>query len=191
MPRSNSSKYVLLGLIDWEPMSGYDIKKIVEENIRDFWHESFGNIYPTLQKLLDERLAEKRVERQEGKPDRHVYSITAKGQEVLLSWLERPSEERRSRDVFLAQFIFGHHLPAEANIDRVKRYRKGRAERLVWYREVEGQLREQAHGSRKMLLEFLALRQGVLMTEARLKWCDEVLEELREWEKAAPEEGGS
>lgn len=180
MPRKNASKYVLLGLIDWEPMSGYDIKKIVEENIRDFWHESYGNIYPTLQKLLDEGLADRRVEKQDGRPDRNVYNITAKGREALLSWLEAPTEERRSRDVFLAKFIFGHNLPLEANIERVERYREGREKRLAWYWEVTGDFRGEAHDNLKSLLEFLALRQGVLMTEARLRWCDEVLEAFQD-----------
>lgn len=179
MPRSNASRYVILGLIDWSPMSGYDIRKIVEENIRDFWHESFGNIYPTLQRLVDERLVEKHEERQEGKPDRHVYSITPAGRAELLTWLRKPAEERRARDVFLAKFIFSHLLPPEATLEQIRRYREDRLTRLAWYRQVEAELARSAQGSRKNQLEFFALRQGVLLTEARVAWCDEVLNALR------------
>jgi PadR family transcriptional regulator AphA len=189
MPRKNASRYVLLGLIESSPMSGYDIKKIVEENIRDFWSESFGNIYPTLQKLVDGKLARKQVERQAGRPDRNVYSITPKGREELLAWLRKPTEERRVRDVFLARFVFGHLLPAEDNVEQIRRYRDDRQARLAWYREMEAELAEHAGDSRQNLLEFLALRQGVLMTETRVRWCDEVLTALGEF-SAGEDAGG-
>lgn len=181
MVRKHASRYVLLGLLDWRPMSGYDIKKIIENNIRDFWHESYGNIYPILQKFVEDGLAEKRVERQKGKPDRIEYTITPAGRAELVAWLQRPAEARRTRDVFLAKFVFGHLLPKEHNIEQIREYRREREERLAWYREVVASLEKNARKNRKLLLEFLALRQGIVMMEARLKWCDEVLAELRKY----------
>jgi PadR family transcriptional regulator AphA len=175
MAREQSSRYMLLGLLSWRPMSGYDIKKIVENNIKDFWHESYGNIYPVLQRFVEDGLAESRVERQEGRPDRIEYTITPKGREELVDWLKRPTEARKLRDVFLAKFIFGYLVSKEENIARMEAYRKGRAERLEWYREMLAMLEKDSRKSRKLLLEFLALRQGFIITEARLKWCDEVL----------------
>ena len=181
MAREQSSRFMLLGMLSWRPMSGYDIKKIVENSIKDFWHESYGNIYPILQRFVDEGLAERRVERQEGKPDRIEYTITPKGEEELVTWLERPTGERRSRDVFLAKFLFGYMQSKERNIEQIEAYRRARAERLEWYREILDTLEENARGSRKLLLEFLALRQGFIMTEARVRWCDEVLSALRDF----------
>lgn len=182
MARKHASRYVLLGLLDWRPMSGYDIKKIVEDNIRDFWHESYGNIYPTLQRFVEDGLAEKRVERQEGRPDRIEYTITPAGRDELVEWLKSPTEVRRVRDVFLAKFIFGHLLSKEHNIEQIEAYRRDREERLEWYRATLASLEKTARRSRKSLLEFLALRQGFVMTEARLRWCDEVLSTLKGYE---------
>jgi PadR family transcriptional regulator AphA len=181
MAREPASRYMLLGLLSWEPMSGYDIKKVVENHIKDFWHESYGNIYPILQRFVDDGLAERRVERQEGKPDRIEYTITPKGEEELVAWLERPTEERKSRDVFLAKFLFGYLQSKEKNIEQVEAYRVERAERLEWYKWALATVEENARVSRKLLLEFLALKQGFIMTEARLKWCDEVLSALRDF----------
>lgn len=182
MSREQASRFLLLGLLDWRPMSGYDIKKIVENNIRDFWHESYGNIYPTLQRFVDEGLAERRVERQEGRPDRIEYSITPRGREELVAWLKRPTRPRRTRDIFLAKFIFSHLLSKESNIEQIEEYRRVKGERLEWYRETLASLEETARSSRKLLLEFLAMRQGLMIMETRLKWCDEVLTVLREYE---------
>ena len=181
MPAKNASRYVFLGLLDWEPMSGYDIKKVVEHNIRDFWHESYGTIYPTLKKFVAEGLAEKTVERQEGRPDRVVYRITPAGKQELLEWLKQPVEVRRARDELLAKFIFGYLVSKKTNIEQVDKYRREREERLQWYREMEVLLKKTRLQSRKKLLEYLALRQGVHMLEARLNWCDEVLTALRKF----------
>jgi DNA-binding PadR family transcriptional regulator len=32
--------FAILGLLDWRPMSGYDIKKLVEMGLSHFWSES-------------------------------------------------------------------------------------------------------------------------------------------------------
>jgi len=181
MARTNASRYVLLGLLDWEPMSGYDIKKTVEQTIRDFWHESYGNIYPTLKKFLAEGLAKKTVERQEGRPDRIVYQITAAGRRELVEWLQAPPQTQRARDEFLAKFNFGYLVSKQANITQIERYRRKLDERLEWYREMEAVLKDGRLQSRKKLLEYLTLRQGGYVLEGHLRWCEEVLSALQEY----------
>jgi DNA-binding PadR family transcriptional regulator len=191
MAKRNASRYVLLGLLDWEPMSGYDIKKTVEQSIRDFWHESYGNIYPTLKKFLAEGLAEKTVERHEGKPDRIVYKITTAGRNELVEWLKEPPHTQRARDEFLAKFIFGYLVSKEANIEQIERYRLKLEERLEWYREMEELLQGNRLQSRKKLLEYLTLRQGCYVFQGYLRWCEEVLLALREYPDDKPAKHGS
>ena len=48
--------YVILGLLGERPMSGYEIKKVVDIRFRFFWNESFGQIFPSLKRLLEEGL---------------------------------------------------------------------------------------------------------------------------------------
>ncbi len=183
MPKKNVSRYVLLGLLDWRPMSGYDIKKIIEFSIRDFWSESYGNIYPTLQKFLVDGLAEKTVERQEGKPDRIVYHITPSGRKELVEWLNESYEQRRIRDEFLVKFLFGHLLPVESNIHLVETYRHSLEERMEWYRKSVAKIKKQGLKKRKDLLEYLALLQGIFVREAKLHWCEEALKALQDHQK--------
>ena len=89
--RANTSRYAILGVLSRRAMSGYDVKKLIERSIAHFWSESYGQIYPSLNRLADEGLAERRRERQRGKPDRHVYSLTSKGRAELLRWLALPA----------------------------------------------------------------------------------------------------
>ena len=53
MAKANKSRYAILGMLALEAASGYQIKKEMEESTSNFWHESYGQIYPIL-KLLTE-----------------------------------------------------------------------------------------------------------------------------------------
>ena len=46
-----TTEEALLGLLSLKPMSGYEIKQMIEGSIGYFWRESFGQIYPTLKRL--------------------------------------------------------------------------------------------------------------------------------------------
>ena len=47
--------YVILGMLGWRPMSGYEIKSIVDKSTRFFWAASYGQIYPELRRLVGRR----------------------------------------------------------------------------------------------------------------------------------------
>src|SRR5256712_8387183 len=113
--RANTSRYAILGVLSRRPMSGYDVKKLIERSIAHFWSESYGQIYPILNRLAAEGLAERRRERQRGKPDRHVYSLTSKGRAELLRWLALPARPQP--------------LPSEVLLERFPRPARPRAER--------------------------------------------------------------
>ncbi|MYF92724.1 MAG: PadR family transcriptional regulator, partial [Gemmatimonadetes bacterium] len=63
MPKTNKSKYAIMGMLSIRPMSGYDMKKLIAQSISYFWNESFGQIYPTLKKLVEEGLATRQTEK--------------------------------------------------------------------------------------------------------------------------------
>ena len=84
--KPNKSKLAILGLVAHEPASGYDIKKLVEQMLSHFWNESYGQIYPILKQLAAEGLAVRKTQRQKGKPDRQLYSVTPKGVDELREW---------------------------------------------------------------------------------------------------------
>ncbi|MBI2681690.1 MAG: PadR family transcriptional regulator, partial [Acidobacteriales bacterium] len=83
-----STPFAILALLTLKPMSGYELKKLMQGSIAHFWTESYGQIYPALRKLASECLAQRKTERSSGKPERQVYRITTKGRTVLRRWLE-------------------------------------------------------------------------------------------------------
>src|SRR5256885_17054267 len=90
--RANTSRYAILGVLSRRAMSGYDVKKLIERSIAHFWNESYGQIYPILNRLAAEGLAERRRERQRGRAGRHVYSLTPQGPPGLERGLGPPPQ---------------------------------------------------------------------------------------------------
>lgn len=50
-------KYAILGLINREPMTGYDItREFNSNNLANFWYAKHSQVYPELGRLMDEKL---------------------------------------------------------------------------------------------------------------------------------------
>ena len=113
---------VLLGLLTVAPMSGYDLGQSIRTSVGFFWNESYGQIYPNLKTLAAGGLVTSKTERQKGKPDRRIYSITKKGTgapDGLAEPLSRRSR-RFARNELLLKLFFGAQLPAEILISYVE-----------------------------------------------------------------------
>src|SRR2546422_10690896 len=81
--RANTSRDAILGGLSRRALSGYDVKKLIERSIAHFWNESYGQIYPILNRLAAEGLAERRRGRQRGRPGRAVYSLAPEGRQEV------------------------------------------------------------------------------------------------------------
>lgn len=94
--------------------SGYDIRRMcTEEEFAYFVEASYGSIYPALAKLEDEGRVTSRIEQQDGKPARKVYSITEAGRRAFAEELAQPLGEDMFRSPFLLFARFAHILPRE------------------------------------------------------------------------------
>src|SRR5262249_26269559 len=119
----NKSKYALLGMLNLGPMSGYDLKKLIEFSTANFWNESYAQIYPMLKQLAEEGFATSHTEKQEGKPERRIYTLTGNGLEELRSWLAEPVEYQVERNELLLKLFFGAHVLIPTNIEHVQQFR--------------------------------------------------------------------
>ncbi|MEM6711345.1 MAG: PadR family transcriptional regulator [Pseudomonadota bacterium] len=91
-----------LAILHHRDATGYEIRKLsTEGEYAYFVDASFGSIYPALAKLEDEGLVSCRLEPQDGKPARKVYSINNLGREALRAGLK----ETPTKDVFRSEFL--------------------------------------------------------------------------------------
>jgi PadR family transcriptional regulator, regulatory protein PadR len=71
-----------------EPMYGYQIAKLLEDNSQDTPMMKQGALYPVLRSLEKSRLLDSKVEPSVSGPPRRYYTITDSGRETLALWEE-------------------------------------------------------------------------------------------------------
>jgi PadR family transcriptional regulator, regulatory protein AphA len=176
--REVKSKYAILGMLSIAPMSGYDIKKKVETSISNFWTESYGQIYPVLRNLIAQKLVTKTVESEAGKPDRHVYSLTARGRKELRRWLHEGFAPKIQRNEFLLKLFFGEEITTKANIAHVEQFRELQRGLLQKYGAVEKEIAREYADNSNAPYWLMTVRYGQHVSRALLQWCDKTLAEL-------------
>src|SRR5437867_4219260 len=87
-------KYALLGFLNATPLTGYDLKRLIDSSTGNFWHAELSQIYTTLKRLEADGLIFSQVQPQEVRPDRKIYSVTDAGRRDLREWLNTPQIER-------------------------------------------------------------------------------------------------
>lgn len=176
--KPNKSKLAILGLVAHEPASGYDIKKLVEQMLSHFWNESYGQIYPILKQLAAEGLAVRKTQRQKGKPDRQLYSVTPKGVDELREWLLEPVQFQATRNETLLKLFFGYQAPPEESIKHVEHYRDHHLQQLELYTDLERMLKNEEGDGVDLSFWMMTLSHGKYTSRAMIRWADEALEQL-------------
>ena len=176
--RSSSSSEVLLGLLTIEPMSGYDLGQVIRTSVGHFWRESYGQIYPNLKRLAADGLVTAKTERQKGKPDRRIYSITGKGREQLAKWLAVEPQPEIPRNELLLKLFFGAQVAPEIPIAYLERMVEEESTLLKQFRQAEREIAGNKQYPDAPYWKMTA-RFGQLELEAHLRWAKETLAELR------------
>ena len=180
MARSGRTRYTVLGVLTLGPRSGYDIKKFIEGTTNNFWRESFGQIYPALKQLADEGRVAKRSAGPDSRAGRVVYAITPAGRRELRAWLKEPHVPEVPRVELLLKLFFGPEVSTEVSLAHIARERQDRLEGLEVMRGIEAWLRTERSDAPGFPYWMLTVRQGILSSEATLKWCDEAERTIRD-----------
>ncbi|MEJ2598908.1 MAG: PadR family transcriptional regulator [Anaerolineales bacterium] len=105
-------RYAILGLLSWQPLSGYDLKKIISESRVFYWSGNNNQIYRALIRLHDDGLVTRQVHLQESLPAKKIYSITQPGLDRLRQWVLSTMELPEFRSTFLIQLAWADQLTA-------------------------------------------------------------------------------
>jgi PadR family transcriptional regulator, regulatory protein AphA len=133
----NTLGYQLLGVVSRQARSGYDIVKQLEY-IRPV---KTSQVYPMLARLENLDLVGAEDIEQTGRPNKRIYSPTAKGRQVLTDWVGTEPDLPVLRDDFLTMVYSGWLREPQEVIDMFER-------RIVYLRamisEMESRLAELA-----------------------------------------------
>lgn len=179
-------KYALLGFLSYNPMSGYELKHLMDSSTSNFWHAELSQIYATLKTLEEKGLVASVIVPQEDKPDRREYTLTAKGLEALDRWLKTPDVEiYPSKEPFLLKLFFSARADKEFILAQLRIQRDLHQALLDEYKSstvdlIAGIAEQAPHLRKDALLWDATRRSGEILTEAIIRWLDETLEMVSE-----------
>lgn len=171
MARPATSTYAVLGLLSFAPMSGYQTARAVERTISYFWPISKTHVYSELARLEELGWVEGDDVRQERLPDKRVFSITSEGERALDAWLlesELPSDVHRVP--LLVKLFVAHRIPLNRTREMIANYRSLAEAELRALEEIMKILEPEP----KAVFGRATALLGVRMTEAVVRWADEV-----------------
>lgn len=110
---SNSTvEYIILGCLSTQPMSGYDIKRLISISTSLFYNASYGSIYPTLKKMEETGLVYSQEAVENGR-FKKTYALTDEGQREFMEWLESPPKAIVMKNDMLVRLFFYRNLSRE------------------------------------------------------------------------------
>lgn len=183
MAKENRTVYVLLGLLNHEELTGYEMKKRIDRSLRFFWDAGFGQIYPTLKFLEERGWVEKRSDTMGQKLERILYSITEMGRAELSRWLMEPPGEEVVKYEILLKLFFGGAQTLSQNLHLIEEYGRKYKEQLPLFKAFEAELSSVQHESPDHLYYLLTVRFGIKIYEAYIGWAQESAELVADYSK--------
>jgi PadR family transcriptional regulator, regulatory protein AphA len=178
-----SLTFTILGFLNHSPMTGYDLKKVMDNSTQFFWHAELSQIYPTLKSLEKDGLVDVHVTPQEGKPDRKEYSITKRGRDELIKWLQEPLDQiPATKSPVLLKFFF---LGALDRADVLAQFRcqlEIQKAREIRYRQETRKLIETENlpSEKRMdrVLWEITRQYGEMQTQTSIAWLENAIHQL-------------
>lgn len=96
-----SLNHVILGLLKKESLSGYEVKKVIQNTPFMYWSGNNNQVYKAFVELLDKNFVTKEVIHQEGSPSKNIYTITNSGIEEFNKWVMLETEMPTFKKEFL------------------------------------------------------------------------------------------
>ena len=174
--------HAILGFLDYQPMSGYDLKKFFDQSVAHFWSATQSHIYKALENLESEGMVESQVIQQEGKPNRKQYKITDAGRTELRRWVSTPLPVEAKREAWLIQVFFAHNITNEEIADlfknRIERLRTGLSECQMAQKAIDENARKVGMERLQNLWQ-LTLDYGIHYFENEINWLEKTLPVVR------------
>lgn len=174
-----SIKHIILGYISWQPMTGYDVKKIIADSETLHWSANNNQIYRALVQLHQDGWVTKTIEQQDGLPNRHIYTITEKGTAALREWILQTPESPQTHNAFLTQLMWADILSAVEIDNLLDSYINTVGEKLFFLRVQADQKPNMPERTpRESYLWQMISKNLIAHHELELKWARQMRHEL-------------
>ena len=175
-------KYAILGLINRDPMTGYDLTREFNSNhLANFWYAKHSQVYPELSRLMEEELVTCEVVIQGEKMEKKLYSITEKGRQELLHWLmEDDPLGPTPKDVFRLRMYFSDFMSKEELHEHLSRQIDKHTDKCRYLSAVM----EQNHNNKvppfgpREYGDYMVLEGAIIREESYIQWLENCLKRV-------------
>ncbi len=105
-----SINQAILGLLSYKPLTGYELKKIMQDSPFMYWSGNNNQIYKVLLSLHDDGYVTSETIHQDSSPSKKVYTITDAGLGKLKRWVLGLPEAPEIKNSFLIQLAWTAQL---------------------------------------------------------------------------------
>ena len=166
-PTVLSPRHALLGLLMRGPMHGYELHQQYELELGQVWRAGMSQVYGLLKDRKEAGQVEARVEQQESRPARKIYSLTPAGRQAFKYWVRQPVANTRDiRVLFLEKLYFLRQLGLDGLVELIE------AQKAICRERADGIARQAAELNRDDF-ENLVLGFRHQQLEAIIEWLDD------------------
>jgi PadR family transcriptional regulator AphA len=189
-----SLQYAILGLLSYRQMTGYDLKKMFDDSINNFWAASLSQIYRELGTLENKGYLTSEIVKQNDRPDKRIYGITDGGRYAFREWIRNFPEKlsKEKRDEFTLRIFFGSNLTKEELIFQFRRFKEEKLRQLeeinYFYQISDQYVRDMELFNGEEIYWKFILRRAFLTVEMSIGWADECIMELEKKEEKGKQE---
>ncbi len=119
-----SINHVILGILQQEEKSGYDLKKIIQNTPFMYWSGNNNQIYKAFVELLENGYVIKRTEHQENAPTKHIYEITEDGREEFKKWFSVETNAPEYKKQILIKLSLADNMSEQSILDCINEYER-------------------------------------------------------------------
>ena len=166
--------YIILGMLYDDNLTGYDIKKYIENGIGVFYKASYGSLYPALKKLTEKGFLTM-YEEPLGDRQKNYYKITNEGKKVFLDWLVLPINVLDGTNTHLAKVYFFDKLPSDIRDRQLLEYEINNEKYLRKLQALENDF-DKMENKDCFYYKLSTLYYGICITQETLRWCRHIRE---------------
>ena len=170
-----SLRYLILGLLARQPMSGYDIKRFLHGLSWLIGSPSSGSLYPVLRSLLQEGLVTVETIPSVDRPPKKTYSITQAGEQMLDAWMDQPVASSPPLKAFVMRLLLAPSLPHARLVAHLEQRRAQAATHHAALKRATGIAPEKLDLGQRLAQDY-----GLALASAELAWLDTALDRLGE-----------
>ncbi|CAM5333256.1 PadR family transcriptional regulator OS=Streptomyces rochei OX=1928 GN=G3I25_06450 PE=4 SV=1 [Streptomyces rochei] len=181
-----SLKYAVLAALLEGEASGYELSKVFDVSLANFWPATPQQLYRELERLAHEGLIEARTVPQERRPTKRLFSLTEAGRDRLSVFAAEPTRRPTAvRDEFLIKMQAMDGIDPErvrALVEERRTWALGKLARYERVRErlLDGRTEEEHLREAGRVGPYLTLLAGISFERENARWCERVLTVLGE-----------